>query len=303
MKKPQIAFTTIVALTGLFLFLVTRPSNASPTITWTPQHLSQEVIAGRSTSTTISFSSDEKLTDAWVKVSDELGRTVAITPVSLGTVSPKQVVSLTVVAHPTATTSPGTIQGTISLYRKTPSRDIPYGSALSANVAVSWPSVTTPLVTVSYPPALAAQGGQIGEASVTTGSGGVTYVDIPLSTAGNPPVTVFRIAIYANSSSQSLEVWFEQNIDTNGILLQSGSYASQVFADGKIAFIDSAAFPPSYDGPLVTGYAYIISPQEKYIASITLSQDKSYLYLLGYRTPEAMVALLQNITATLTFNE
>lgn len=302
MKLTRPALATTAALTVLCLFLIARPSTASPTITWTPQSVSQEVIAGSSTTTTISFSSDEKLTDVWVKVSSELGRVITVTPAYLGTVSQKQTVSLTATAHPAATTSRGPIQGTISLYRKTPSRDIPYGSSLQLDLEVIWPSAATPLITVTYPPTLAAQGAEIGQAIVSSGYGGATYVDLPIAIANNPSLPTVRVAVYANSAQQTLQDWFEQNIDGGAILLQSGSYTTQIFPDGKTALIESASFPDYYEGPLVTGYSYLISPRGEYIASVTLAHDH-YLDQLGYATPEAVETLLQSITAALTFNE
>ena len=175
--------------------------------------------------------------------------------------------------------------------------------AIDSELTVQRTSVATPLVIVNYPPALADQGAQIGQPTTSNGSDGATYVDLPLSIAGNEPVTMARIAIYANSPEQSLQDWFEQNIDTNGVLLQSGSYTLQSLSNGTTALVDTAPFPASYTGPLVNGYAYVISPKGKYIASITLGQDTSSLYQLGYTTPTAIDALLNNITSQLTFNE
>jgi hypothetical protein len=137
---------------------------------------------------------------------------------------------------------------------------------------------------------------------MSSGPGESTYVDIPVGMATNPLLVTFDIAVYSNSGNQSLHDWFEANIDTSGILLQSGSYAPHAFSDGKMAFVSAAPFPASYDGPPVTGYAYILSPKGRFLASITLSQD-NYLHQLGYLTSDDVDALLNSIAANLTFNE
>jgi len=292
----------VLLVLGTVALLASPPTRD---LTWSASSLTPTVVAGGATvTTTVSFTDTGKLPlpDAEVQLSSNLVGLVSVSPTHLGTVKKGETVTLTLTASAPASSTPAAISGSIQIQKKNPQVQI-YGTPLVITVTVAWPNVTTPLVTVNYPPALAAQGGQIGQASVSSGSDGATYVDVPLSTAGNPPITLVRVAIYANSSAQSLQDWFEQNIDTNEILLQSGSYSSQTFQDGKVALIDSAPFPLSYDGPLVNGYAYIISPKGKYLASVTLSQDKSYLYQLGYTTPAALEALLQGITATLTFNE
>jgi hypothetical protein len=158
MKIPGLVIAGTVALTGLCLFLVARPSAASPTITWSPQSLAPEVIAGSSTTTTISFSSSEKLTEASVLVSREFGGIITVTPTFIGTIPPGKVVSLTLTASPAVTSMPSSLQGSIALYRKSPIKDIPYGLPLSVNMKVIWPSITNPdhSYTVNYPPLLTA---------------------------------------------------------------------------------------------------------------------------------------------------
>jgi hypothetical protein len=274
-------------------------------LTWSAAGLAPTVVAGTApTTTTVSFTVGPKLPlpDAEVQLSSNLSGFVSVSPTHLGTVKQDQTVTLTLTVSVPASTTPAVIPGSIQVQKANPKHEV-YGSPLALTLDIQWPHVTSPLVTVNYPPALAAQGGLIGQPEVSAGSDAATYVDIPLSTGSNPPLPLVRIAINPNSSSQTLPQWFEDNIDTNGILLQSGSYTSHTFQDGKVALVDTAPAPPSFDGSSVNGYAYIISPKGKYIASITLMQDKTYLYQLGYNTPAAMDGLLQDLTATLTFNE
>jgi len=190
--------------------------------------LTQEVVAGGSITTTISFSSSEKITDVWVKMSDELGRIIMIAPVSLGTVSQKQTVSLAIVAHPAATTLPSVIQGTISLYRKTPSRDIPYGLPLAVYITVSWPVFTDPghSYTIAYPPAL-------------TATFDSSYNDLLLEPSSNPPDTEspgIVISKEPNPENLSVTEFFDGDHGSDLVGQSLGIFSTSTLPSGAIAY-------------------------------------------------------------------
>jgi hypothetical protein len=281
----------------------TVTSSTTPGLTWNQPSLSPSVVAGAAAATaTISFTATGKLPNAVVQLSSNLAGFVSVSPKNLGTVIQGQTVTLTLTASAPSSSTPTVVQGSVQVQKQqNPPLEV-YGNPLPLTLNIAWPSVSNPLVTISFPPALAAQA-QLASPIASTEADGGTYIEVPISVAGGPPITIAIVAVYPNSASQTLTQWFEQNIDTNGELLQGGSYTAQSFPDGKTALVKASPFPVTYDGPPVTGYAYVLSPKGKYLASVTLGQDKTYLYQLGYNTQDELNALLQNVTAALTFNE
>ena len=157
MKNWRVATALGIGAIGIFLFLIAKPSNALPVITWNPSSFAPEVIAGETTSTTISFTSSQKLIAAQVRVSPELEGVVSVTPSNLGSVPPGQTISLTITLSPAATVTPSQIGGTLSIHRSI-LNDVVYGAPLSVDIEVNWPSLSDPdgSYTLDYPPLLTA---------------------------------------------------------------------------------------------------------------------------------------------------
>lgn len=282
----------------------TVTSSTPPGLTWNQTGISPSVVAGATaTTTTIFFTATGKLPNAVVALSPNLAGLVSVSPTNLGTVIQGQTVPLTLTASAPASSTPALVQGSVQIEKEEATPLEVYGSSLPINLQVTWPAAASPLVTINYPPGLIAQGGQIGQPVTSAGADGGTYIDLPLSTAGNPAISMVRVVVYPNSGSQTLTQWFEQNVDTDGALLQSGFFTSETYPDGKTALVSTGIpIPSSYSGPPVSAYSYVIAPNGEYIASVNLAQDKTYLYQLGYSTPDALNSMLQSITATLTFN-
>ncbi|HEX4960630.1 MAG TPA: hypothetical protein VF173_07305 [Thermoanaerobaculia bacterium] len=156
MRKSHIGISSVVALAILGMILLGKRSEALPVLMWNPQNLTSEIVAGESTSTVISFSSSQKLIDALVHVSRELDGIITVTPASLGTVPPGQTVYLTVKMNTAATVRPSSLQGFISLQRKSPFISINYGSPLQVDMKIKWPLFSAPdgAYNISYPPIL-----------------------------------------------------------------------------------------------------------------------------------------------------
>jgi hypothetical protein len=257
MNERRIALTTIALLTGLFLFLVTKPSGASPIITWSPQSLTPEIIAGSSATATISFSSSEKLTDASVIVSRELRGIVSVTPASIGTVQPGKVVSLTLTARPSATSTPASIQGSIYLYRNTPIKDIAYGLPLSVNMKVTWPTFTDPGHSYSavYPPSL-------------TATFDSSYNNLLLAPSSSVPDTEspgIAVSEVPNPQSLSVTEFFNGDHGSDLVGQSLGVFSTSSLPNGAIAY--------RFD-PVVTmagGVVVVIPGPEKFI----LVQDQN----------------------------
>ncbi len=140
--------------------------------------------------------------------------------------------------------------------------------------------------------------GQPTQITTTTDQGG-TFINIEVfSTITKDFVKQFGVALYKNENHLSLMEWFQQNVDSSGILISSGSFAQQKLVNGIATIANVGPMPDEYlDGPVDDIFA--ISPDGGTIAALYISQVNE-LDLYGYNL-DAQKSLLQNIIQSIQF--
>lgn len=111
-------------------------------------------------------------------------------------------------------------------------------------------------------------------------------------------VSLVGISIYRNSSSASLQQWFESNVDVNGILAVAGTFQQRQLANGFMALVLVGPVPRQYlavSGPV--DQIYMISPTGDRVVSITQAQEQQ-VGAFGYD----WATLSEQILETLQFH-
>jgi hypothetical protein len=113
-------------------------------------------------------------------------------------------------------------------------------------------------------------------------------------------ITVTGIVIDDNPGTLSLKDWFENNIDINGTLLNSGAVEEQRLSNDQTAFITSGAIPSQYlDQAGPPALAYLMSPSRSQVLIFTLPQD-SALADIGF-SPQSLEASIPTILGSVAF--
>src|SRR6185369_17200399 len=97
----------------------------------------------------------------------------------------------------------------------------------------------------------------------------VTYLD----KSDNNYKESFDIDVSTNPKNLTLSQWFESFVDVNSALLSNGSFKLQKLESGGEMYVLDKPFPANWDGGPVSGLAYIMSPDKKYVFSLAQSQD------------------------------
>ena len=144
--------------------------------------------------------------------------------------------------------------------------------------------------------------GRNSKIEVTSRDRGVQFVEVKhasVESAEHILVATFGILVQPNLSHKKIEEWFDENVDTNNILVKAGTFRLENFPDGRQMYIDNnKPVPAEYEG--IVEYAYIMSPNKNIVVDIGLSQDHE-LDLLGVATTDQKKALLRKVVDSLTF--
>jgi len=300
MMRRHPYFLGLAVIAVIWVVFLAAPLVAKKAISWTPSSLEQEVLAGKTVTTSVSFIVPKKLHDTVIEVSPELAGLVAVNPTSLEVIPGDKEVVVTLTISPAATASPEAIEGAIML-RKDRGQGEAYQPPLPVKVNVKWPTVSAEGVQIQFPPTIQELGGIVGSPQVSIRENGTRFLDVPLSVNGGPSEGTFGILIHENPNLLSLEDWFAREIDIEGSLQSAGTFTKVNLADGKQALIGNGPVPDAFDGPPLS-YAYILSPNKRSIASLSLAQEHE-LELLGFATPGARESLLRAIVEHFTFEE
>jgi hypothetical protein len=100
----------------------------------------------------------------------------------------------------------------------------------------------------------------------------------------NTARAIFSLLAFANSSRDSLPLWFSKNIDPDGSLMAAGTFEQQTLQNGRPAFVRVARLPTTYQGGPVA-QAYMLSSSEEYVLAIIGSQT-AQLTEFGYSVAE-----------------
>jgi hypothetical protein len=92
--------------------------------------------------------------------------------------------------------------------------------------------------------------------------------------------TAFGISLIPNNSRATLQAWFSQNVDPDGILIANETFVERNLPNGSSAMLLMGTIPAAYlDGPVDDGY--LMSPTGDTVVIITTSQVDP-LPSLGY---------------------
>lgn len=117
----------------------------------------------------------------------------------------------------------------------------------------------------------------------------------------NDYIEDFGFVIHTIPANQSLEQWFAENVDFDGILIRKQTFQRKQLPNGWLALIGSTPLPPEYLANNDTGpvsYAYAISPSDHKIVSASLSHDRS---LSQPYSQEELTKIMLNILGTMRF--
>lgn len=139
------------ALALLILGSVAAIATAPRALTWSVPSLSPAVVAGgAATTTTVSLTAEDTLPNAVVEVSPSLAGLVSVSPMDLATIPNGRAVTLTLTSSAPASSTPGVVQGYIRIVKENPNRQA-YGTPLPVNLNVTWPTIASAGITVTYP--------------------------------------------------------------------------------------------------------------------------------------------------------
>jgi hypothetical protein len=108
-------FAIGLVLAGGVLLLTPSPAPAKPSINWTPESLTQTILAGESQTVPVSFTASEQLNNVVVRVVPELGHYVSTNPTSFASLAKGQTVTLDVIVAAPADALPKVVDGVIQL--------------------------------------------------------------------------------------------------------------------------------------------------------------------------------------------
>ena len=172
----------------------------------------------------------------------------------------------------------------------------PGGGSSASDTFAIWNSVanTSSSLTFSVPP--------LGTTPQITYSGSSSYALFSLEIAaanphyGNAVTPVIRLFALSNPSQESIQQWFEDNVDdASGTLIASGAFQLQTLANGQ-AIIDAGPIPSTYQGGPVA-YGYLLSSSQNEVYVITQSQG-AQLTEFGYSAssvPNILTSILGSI--------
>jgi len=99
--------------------------------------------------------------------------------------------------------------------------------------------------------------GVISQLDVNTSTPGKAFIDFRLPDNSETLVSELALRVFVNPSGQTLQQWFEQNIDLNGMLMASGTFQQQMLLDGSAALVAVGPVPDAYldaSGPVDAAY-------------------------------------------------
>ena len=198
-----VTFVLALLASGAVLLIIPRPLPAAPAITWTPSSVSQTAVAGASKSLSVSFTSSANVNNIAVWVVPELQPYLRVTPSSFSSIRAGLSYTLTITIAPAATTTPGTVDGTIHL-RSADNPPKTFAKPLSVTLSVIWPSVTLSDVglVVNYPASFTPT---ISQGSSESGVG--FYRDLQAYSQGIPPI--FNMTVAVLPQGLTLRQWIQ----------------------------------------------------------------------------------------------
>jgi len=268
------------------------PQPAEPTITWSVPQLSQVLFPGTSSTTSVSFQSNEALTDVAVDVTPSLKDIVSVSPATFSSVAAGQNYTLTLNLAAPSTFTERSFGGTIQL-RDLGSPPKIYAPPLNVVLGVTFQSITNEAlnITFSYPQLPFPSSLNVKSTSFPQ----VLVLQLQLPTGEIQ--SMFRIVIFDNSSDLTLGQWFSANIDPTKILTDSNTFTLQTLANGSSALLETGSVPIEYGAPVAP--AYVLSRDGRRVATIISSQENP-LFLYGY-TPSQIDDIILSMALSLNF--
>jgi len=279
-------------------------------ITWTPTSTEAIVSPGETKTVSVSFVSSKNIRRASVQVSPELATFVHTAPLSFERIRTGEQQTLTLIVAPSASSTLGTIVGSIQLQRgKVDASDTEAddedrrdaGKLLPQPLKVvlnAWNSFTNANLQLAFkfPPF-----GQPMQVTVTSPRSGKTIADFQLLDAAQQNfISEFELVIYDNPAHLSLQDWFEQNIDADGILTANGTFQQQQLGNGLVALVLVRTVPEQYaqlNGPVEEAYALSLTGDR--VLSIAQSQENT-MFNLGF-SQQSITNLLIKMLGTAQF--
>ncbi len=315
MNNPRLKSVVLVGalalvVVGVSLFVLGREPSPSPTpspaslsatfaaattqpkITWSTTSINVILSPGESTSSDLTFTSSQTLTNVTLSVVPQIAPFVTVQPNSIPSLATNQAQAVHLSIALATTTKFGTYDGTLQL--KSGTTTFPQTVKVSINVWMNYTDTSLGLQ-FKVPSFSSTTRFNVEQASDRS------IVDFQLLDPSLQEFfSVFEIVLYANPSRESLQQWFEANVDSGGILATNGTFVQTQLPNGLLALVLVRPIPADYaerSGPVEE--AYVISVTRDRVASIVQSQENR-LFLSGY-TQEAITAVLKQILGTIQF--
>jgi hypothetical protein len=159
-KKQIETWVALVLGTTLlsFISILFAPSSApaEPSISWSPTSVTETILASETKKVAASFTASENIGNASVRVVPELQPYVQVSPSSFSSVAKGQTVNLIITISSTATSLPGTFDGTIQLRNASGKNQKTFARPLPVTISLQWATFGDQDVEImfSYPPNL-----------------------------------------------------------------------------------------------------------------------------------------------------
>lgn len=291
---PGFAVLTCLLISGA----VYSPIVAAKTsVSWSQKSMSVMLQPGQSMKKTVTLTAQQNIDASEVRVVPALAPYVQVLPPAIPALAAGQSVDFALVfavpvdALPTKTSGAIQLRRTDAIYRSQNAVAVP----LPITLDVTWPKyVSVDNISFSYP--------AFGMPSLISSvpiEGAISY-EVQLQTSDRDFVRQFSITIIPNPSLIPLLSWFDQNVDVNGLLFASQSFAFTAFTNGGEGLFRVGSIPTEIaetSGPVAEAYAR--SPSGNSILVVRFSHVND-LFELGVRPPKTqdfLRALLDSFVA------
>ena len=266
-------------------------TSTQPKITWSTTSINVILSPGESTSSDLTFTSSQKLTNVALTVVPQIAPFVNVQPSSISSLAANQAQSVHLAIAIAAATAFGTYDGTIQL--KSGTTTFPQTVKITVNV---WQVADTDLNLSFKFPSFSVP------SKVITQATGRQRVDLELMVNPNQGfVSVAGMRIYPNPLHLSLQEWFRQTLDVSDILANDGTFQQRTLSNGITVLVSAGGLPPEYldqGGPIE--YAFAKSSVDDRVIGISHAQDYS-LSDFGYSQQAANDLLIQILSTLRLF--
>ena len=267
---------------------------APPIVHWDPSDIVQHVNAGETITTAAFFTASKNLSNVVVSVVPELAPYVHVTPSSYESIAKGETYEIGLTMLVPIDALMGAYDGTIQM-RSAEGKNV-YAKPLPVKMEVTWPAYESETAGISFFYPTFAQ--QINVVSLENPDGVFVFdfvVITPDERGGFNNNSQYLMELRRNETPLLLAQWFQDNVDSGGLLLSTGTFVPTVLDNGIEAYVLRTGVPNEYDGPAIPGTIYAVSPDGMTIITIFKSHDNALGISDSASVTDSLLAMLATL--------